>query len=109
MKYLLLLILPLLSPKVDYIKVTVDWSSCPGAVADMTFIGETTGATYEFYMGQDIQTKYMVDDTYYITFSINSPLCTVTTEYSTGVVTHYDPGHAGQKLMSTYYFKDVCP
>ena len=108
MKLLLIAITALFISSRSVTAVTIDFSECPAAVSEIYFIGETVFAN-AYQQNGNIQTLYLpADEDYCIGFYINSPLCTVTTTYSHGEVTHYDPEHCGQTLLSGYSFTDVC-
>ena len=89
--------------------VTVDWTQCPNAQGMMSFYGSEGAFANVYFENGPLQTIYLPsDEIYCITFEINSPLCIVSTTYSHGVVTHYDPHHCEQTLLSNYTFNDNC-
>lgn len=108
MKYIfsLLLILSLSFSKKQQplIAVNVDWTQCPNAQGMMTFMG--AGDANVYLEDGPCQTIYLPQGEYCITFETNAPIGTVSTTYSSGVVTHYDPMQCGETLLTSYVFID---
>jgi hypothetical protein len=72
----------------------------------MTFMGPDFANVY--MEDGPCQTIYLPEGEYCITFEVNAPNCTVSTTYSSGTVTHYDPMQCGETLLSNYTFIDDC-
>jgi hypothetical protein len=92
--------------KQPLIAVNVDWTDCPNAQGMMTFMG--AGDANVYLENGPLQTIYLPQGSYCITFEVNAPTCTVSTTYSSGTVTHYDPMQCGETLLEEYVFADEC-